>query len=66
MKIEFVFASLLLAGGFVIVGLRRGSERGGVCGLCECVCLFWQFVGVRWVFGLDRWDIEGVVCVVCV
>ncbi len=45
------FSPLLLAVGVVILllstGVRRETERGGVCDLCGCVCLFWRVEWVR-------------------
>ena len=68
MKIEIVFFSLLLAGSFVIrLVARRGSERGDavvyVAGGSVCVS-FGGLSEFDWVFGLDRWEIEGGVCIV--
>ena len=55
-KIEIVFASFLLALGFVCLllftGVGRGTERGGVWWVCMCGCLF---VLAEWVW-LGGWD----------
>ena len=41
------------------------GQNALVCVACVIVCVslgrLWE---CDWVFGLDRWDIEGVVCVV--